>query len=90
MTDGDSNALITARELLSRSKDDGTSTSHESHGDDVAVEIFTSGTTAEPKIALLRHRHLFSYVVATVEFMSAAEGEASLVSVPPYLSLIHI
>ncbi len=30
--------------------------------DDVAVLLFTSGTTAEPKAALLRHRHLFSYV----------------------------
>jgi acyl-CoA synthetase (AMP-forming)/AMP-acid ligase II len=50
----------------------------------VAVLLFTSGTTGEPKAAVLRHRHLTSYVISTVEFMGAAEEEASLVSVPPY------
>src|ERR1700730_6681601 len=29
---------------------------------DVAVLLFTSGTTGEPKVAMLRHRHLTSYV----------------------------
>jgi fatty-acyl-CoA synthase len=52
--------------------------------DDVAVLLFTSGTSGEPKAALLRHSHLFSYVVTTLEFMSASEEEATLVSVPPY------
>ena len=50
----------------------------------VAVWLFTSGTTGEPKAAILRHRHLSSYVLSTVEFMGAAEDEAQLVSVPPY------
>ncbi|MDP3139612.1 MAG: class I adenylate-forming enzyme family protein [Burkholderiaceae bacterium] len=52
--------------------------------DDVAVMLFTSGTTSEPKAALLRHRHLASYVLGTVEFMGADEDECALVSVPPY------
>lgn len=52
--------------------------------DDVAVLLFTSGTTGEPKAAVLRHRHLTSYVIATVDFMGAAEHEATLISVPPY------
>ena len=52
--------------------------------DDVAIWLFTSGTTGEPKAALLRHRHLTSYVLSTVEFMGADESEAALVSVPPY------
>jgi fatty-acyl-CoA synthase len=52
--------------------------------DDVAVLLFTSGTTGEPKAAVLRHRHLASYVVSTVEFMGAGEEEAALISVPPY------
>ncbi|HEY2661280.1 MAG TPA: fatty acid--CoA ligase family protein [Caulobacteraceae bacterium] len=51
---------------------------------DVAVLLFTSGTTGEPKAAILRHRHLASYVISTVDFMGAEEGEAALVSVPPY------
>lgn len=52
--------------------------------DDIAVLLFTSGTTGEPKAAVLRHRHLTSYVISTVDFMSAAEDDAALVSVPPY------
>jgi acyl-CoA synthetase (AMP-forming)/AMP-acid ligase II len=51
---------------------------------DIAVLLFTSGTTGEPKVAVLRHRHLASYVISTVEFMHAEADEATLVSVPPY------
>jgi acyl-CoA synthetase (AMP-forming)/AMP-acid ligase II len=50
----------------------------------VAVLLYTSGTTAAPKGALLRHRHLLAYVLGTVEFGGAEEGEAALVTVPPY------
>jgi acyl-CoA synthetase (AMP-forming)/AMP-acid ligase II len=53
-------------------------------GDDVAVLLFTSGTTGEPKAAVLRHRNLASYVLSTVDFGGAAEDEATLISVPPY------
>ncbi len=52
--------------------------------EDVGVLLFTSGTTGIPKAAVLRHRHLVSYIVSSVEFMSAAEDEAALVCVPPY------
>jgi len=52
--------------------------------DDVAVLLYTSGTTAAPKAAVLRHRHLLAYVLNTVEFSSAADGDAALVAVPPY------
>jgi len=52
--------------------------------DDAAVILFTSGTTASPKAALLRHENLLSYVLQTVEFASAADDDAILVSVPPY------
>src|SRR3984957_18687564 len=48
------------------------------------VLLYTSGTTAAPKAAILRHRHLMSYLLGTVEFASAGEDERSLVSVPPY------
>lgn len=46
--------------------------------------LYTSGTTAEPKAALLRHRHLLAYVLNTQEFASAEEDDAALVAVPPY------
>jgi acyl-CoA synthetase (AMP-forming)/AMP-acid ligase II len=52
--------------------------------EEIAVLLFTSGTTGDPKAAVLRHRHLTSYVISTVEFMGADEDEAALVSVPPY------
>lgn len=50
----------------------------------VAVELFTSGTTGEPKSAVLRHSNLMAYIFGTVEFMSAEEDEAVLICVPPY------
>src|SRR5439155_12393634 len=34
--------------------------------DDIAVLLYTSGTTGEPKAAVLRHKHLASYVISTV------------------------
>ena len=51
---------------------------------DIGVLLFTSGTTGEPKAAILRHSNLTSYVISTVEFMGSDEHEAALVSVPPY------
>jgi acyl-CoA synthetase (AMP-forming)/AMP-acid ligase II len=53
-------------------------------GEDVAILLHTSGTSGEPKVAVLRQRHLVSYVLGSVEFLSAGEDEATLVSVPPY------
>lgn len=53
-------------------------------GEDVAVKLFTSGTTGPPKTALLRHRHLTSYIVGTVEFLGCEPDEAILISVPNY------
>jgi len=53
-------------------------------GEDVAVLLYTSGTTAAPKAVVLRHRHLTSYVISSVEFGGADDGDATLVSVPPY------
>ena len=50
----------------------------------MAVQLFTSGTTGTPKAAILRHENLMSYILGTVEFASADEDEANLVSVPPY------
>lgn len=52
--------------------------------DQIAVLLFTSGTTGEPKAAVLRHRHLTSYILSSVDFLSSAETDAQLVSVPPY------
>lgn len=52
--------------------------------EDIGVLLFTSGTTGKPKAAVLRHKHLVSYIFGSVEFGSAAEEDAALVCVPPY------
>src|SRR5918995_2701770 len=52
--------------------------------DDIAILLFTSGTTGDPKAAVLRHRHLASYLITSLEFGSAGDDEATVVSVPPY------
>ncbi|HEU5449957.1 MAG TPA: AMP-binding protein [Acidimicrobiia bacterium] len=52
--------------------------------DTIGVLLYTSGTTGEPKAAVLRHRHIAAYVTSMVEFMGSEEDHAALVSVPPY------
>ncbi|MEU7815949.1 AMP-binding protein [Pseudonocardia sp. NPDC049154] len=52
--------------------------------DAIAVLLFTSGTSGEPKAAILRQQNLVSYIVSTVEFAGAEPNEAALVGVPPY------
>jgi acyl-CoA synthetase (AMP-forming)/AMP-acid ligase II len=52
--------------------------------DGTAVLLFTSGTTGEPKAAVLRHRNLAAYLIGSVEFGAAAADECTIVSVPPY------
>ena len=52
--------------------------------DATAVLLYTSGTSGPPKAAVLRHRHLVSYVFGTVEFASAGTDEAHIMAVPPY------
>jgi acyl-CoA synthetase (AMP-forming)/AMP-acid ligase II len=52
--------------------------------DSVAVVLFTSGTTSQPKAVQLTHNNLTSYVTGTVEFASAERNDAALICVPPY------
>ena len=52
--------------------------------EEVAVLLFTSGTTGVPKAAVLRHKHLVSYILSSVEFAGAGDEDAALVCVPPY------
>jgi len=52
--------------------------------DEIAVVLFTSGTTSAPKAVELTHTNLVSYITGTVEFASATPGDAALISVPPY------
>lgn len=49
-----------------------------------AYWLFTSGTTGPPKISVLAHGNLSSYILGTVEMCAADEDDAILISVPPY------
>ena len=49
-----------------------------------AVLLFTSGTSAEPKAAVLEHAQLLAYQFNTAEFAAAGEDEAVLIAVPPF------
>lgn len=52
--------------------------------DSVAIVLFTSGTTSQPKAVELTHNNLTSYVTGSVEFASADDTDAALICVPPY------
>lgn len=53
-------------------------------GEDIAVLLYTSGTTSEPKAVVLRHRHLAAYIITSIEFASADEDAVAAITVPPY------
>ena len=76
--------FIERHAFLEACEDPGLVLPEEEPDEEVAVLLFTSGTTGEPKGAVLRHLNLTSYVLGTVEFLGASEEEAGLVSVPPY------
>jgi acyl-CoA synthetase (AMP-forming)/AMP-acid ligase II len=82
--DVDGVEFVTAAELRSRLEQTPPAQTDGGDSEGIAVLLFTSGTTGDPKAAVLRHRHLSSYVLSTVEFMSAEPDHAALVSVPPY------
>jgi acyl-CoA synthetase (AMP-forming)/AMP-acid ligase II len=78
--------VITSDEFVdaARTTAPGADTSVFADPDDVAVVLFTSGTTSKPKAVELTHSNLTSYVTGTVEFGSAEPNDAALICVPPY------
>jgi acyl-CoA synthetase (AMP-forming)/AMP-acid ligase II len=59
--------LLTRKELLELAVDDDVAMVDLDMGDpdDIAVLLYTSGTTGEPKAAVLRHRNLASYILSS-------------------------
>jgi acyl-CoA synthetase (AMP-forming)/AMP-acid ligase II len=76
--------VITADQWLELTGDGAQREAWASDPDQIAVLLSTSGTTSKPKTAILRHRHLVSYVLGAVELGSADPADAVAVSVPPY------
>lgn len=76
--------LVTIDEFLAIALNGDPVEAPEDTDQEIAVLLFTSGTTSEAKSAILRHGNLASYVLSTLELLGADEDEAALVSVPPY------
>jgi len=76
--------ILSRTAFLTTAAASATLSSMDEPAEDIAVQLFTSGTTAAPKAAILRHANLLSYILGTIEFGAAGEEEAALVSVPPY------
>jgi acyl-CoA synthetase (AMP-forming)/AMP-acid ligase II len=76
--------ILTTEQWLAAARATGPAAAAETDDELPAVVLYTSGTTSKPKGAVLRHSHLVSYVLQTVEFASADEDDAALISVPPY------
>ncbi len=83
---GDQGHTILARELFALQAQETTPAGDTEYdaGEGIAIQLFTSGTTAAPKAAILRHSNLLGYILGTVEFAAADEDDAVLVVVPPY------
>ncbi|KKD06663.1 class I adenylate-forming enzyme family protein [Streptomyces sp. WM6386] len=81
---GDLPVRLTPQEWLDSTAGEAPEPAPATEADPIALLLYTSGTTAAPKAAVLRHSHLTSYVLSTVDFAGAGQTEAALVSVPPY------
>ena len=75
--------VIVSDEFLAQA-DDAEPAAEFADPDSVAIVLFTSGTTSQPKAVELTHNNLTSYVTGTVEFGSAEPADAALICVPPY------
>ncbi|MCD2109499.1 acyl--CoA ligase [Rhodococcus rhodochrous] len=82
--DGCAHRIVSTDEFLGLVEGTAPLAGDRSEDEGTAIVLFTSGTTSAPKGVLLRHRHLLSYLINTVEFGSAAQQQATLVSTPPY------
>jgi acyl-CoA synthetase (AMP-forming)/AMP-acid ligase II len=79
-----SQRLMTTEEFLTAARSAADFEAEFPDPESVAIVLFTSGTTSQPKAVELSHNNLTSYVTGTVEFESAAPTDAALICVPPY------
>ena len=81
---GEGMDAVERNQFIAQMRDVSAEPAPEQDTDLTCILLYTSGTTAAPKAAVLRHRHLMSYLFSSVEFAGAEEDDAALVSVPPY------
>ncbi|MBH0777977.1 class I adenylate-forming enzyme family protein [Nocardia bovistercoris] len=82
---GSGKQIIDSAQFLADARTDaGETETVEAAPEDLAVLLFTSGTTSRPKAVELSHANLTSYVMGTVDFASADPDDAALICVPPY------
>lgn len=84
VADGQGHEVFDRQTFVEKARNASTTVTEARDGEGVAVQLFTSGTTAAPKAAILRHSNLLGYILGSVEFASADEADAALVVVPPY------
>jgi len=86
LSGGTAVAPMERREFVELARKEGTAATTDwvMDPEEIAVLLFTSGTTGAPKAAVLRHRHLVSYMFSAVEFGAASADDVALVAVPPY------
>ncbi|MCV7090248.1 class I adenylate-forming enzyme family protein [Mycobacterium interjectum] len=83
MIGGSSQRVMSSDEFLAAARDSEPAAEFPDP-ESVAIVLFTSGTTSQPKAVELSHNNLTSYVTGTVEFESAEPSDAALICVPPY------
>ncbi len=84
LSSGAEHRAFTRTDFVAEAEANADGTEFDETDEPIAIQLFTSGTTAAPKAAVLRHSNLLSYILGTVEFGAAQEEDAALVCVPPY------
>lgn len=52
--------------------------------DDVAVILYTSGTTGQPKGAMLTHKNLYSNAIDTANYLKMSDGDVVVTTLPMF------
>jgi len=71
---------ISIRELIEKSEP--VTEMYNTGDDDVAVLLYTSGTTGTPKGVMITHKNLYTNAIASADCMQLEHGDVSLIALP--------